>query len=288
MSGGGRRRLDFGFSPCPNDTFAFHAAVHGELPELRGLQLIPHLADIEELNRRAVGDDPLPVTKLSVGALARVCHRYAVLPAGAALGRGVGPLVVGRHEVPNRDGVPALRGRVAIPGVGTTAWLLLRLLLPCDGFEAVELRFDRILGAVERGDVDAGLIIHESRFTYADHGLEKLCDVGELWEARTGLPLPLGLIAARRDLEPGVHQALGRALRVSVERAFAEPAASRAWVREHSQEMSDAVCDRHIALYVNEFSVDLGEEGRAALTELLARGRAAGLLADGPAPFRER
>ncbi|MBK8977875.1 MAG: 1,4-dihydroxy-6-naphthoate synthase [Planctomycetes bacterium] len=280
--------LEFGFSPCPNDTFAFHALAHGDVRPPRGCTIRPCLADIEELNRRAAGPDPLPVTKLSIGALAAVADRYAALPAGAALGRGVGPLVVTRAGGRAPADLRALgRGsRVAIPGTRTTAFLLLRLFAPA-GFEPVELRFDRIMPAVAAGEVDAGLVIHESRFTYRDHGLVAIADVGELWERDTGLPLPLAVIAARRDLPRDVHDELGVALRESVEAAFADPARSRAFVRAHSQELSDAVCDAHIALYVNAWSIELGAEGRAAVDTLLARGRALGLLQAGPAPWRE-
>jgi 1,4-dihydroxy-6-naphthoate synthase len=280
-----RAPLRLGFSPCPNDTFAFHALVHG-LVDCEGLRFAPHLADIEELNRLACAAEPLAITKLSMGALAAVSDRYAALPAGAALGRGVGPLVVVRDAGCSISGLDELRDRrVAIPGVRTTAFLLLQLFAP-PGLEIIEMRFDRILGAVERGEVDAGLIIHESRFTYSDHGLRALVDVGELWEQDTGLPLPLAVIAARRDLGQAVHDAAGRALRRSVEFAFEHPERSRGYIRDHAQEMAETVCDRHIALYVNAFSVDLGAEGRAAVDALLERGRALGLLAQGPAPWR--
>jgi 1,4-dihydroxy-6-naphthoate synthase len=253
--------LTFGFSPCPNDTFAFHALVHGlvDVP----FPVRPVLLDIEELNRRS-HDGELDLTKLSFGALPAVSDRYAMLRSGAALGRGVGPLVVAREQL---DLAQAVSGRIAIPGQETTAFLLLRLLAPPDG-ELVELRYDRILGAVEHGEVDAGLIIHESRFTYAEHGLVKVADLGELWEARSGLPTPLAAICARRGLDEETRAAAESAIRASVEYAFAHPEASREYVRAHSQEMSDEVCDRHIALYVNEFSVDLGDEGLAAIERL--------------------
>jgi len=216
------------------------------------------LLDIEELNRRAHGGD-FDLTKLSFGAFGGV-DRYRLLRSGAALGRGVGPLVVAREK-------RAIAGaQIAIPGRETTAFLLLRLAEPDLG-DVVELRYDEILGAVERGDVDAGLIIHESRFTYADHGLVRIADLGEWWEGETGLPVPLAGICARADVD-GVEE-IEAAIRASVEYAFASPEASRAYVRAHSQELSDEVCDRHIALYVNEFSVDLGDEGITAIDRLL-------------------
>ena len=251
------RTLTFGFSPCPNDTFAFHALVHGLVDAPFGVE--PVLLDIEELNRRAHTGE-LDLTKLSVGAFAGVGERYRLLRSGAALGRGVGPLVVAREERPV-DGA-----RVAIPGYETTAFLLFRLAYPGHG-EIAELRYDRILDAVAGGDADAGLIIHESRFTYADHGLTRIADLGEWWEGETGLPVPLAGICARAGLEEA--DAAEAAIQASVEYAFAHPEASREYVRAHSQELSDEVCDRHIALYVNEFSVDLADEGLAAIERLV-------------------
>jgi 1,4-dihydroxy-6-naphthoate synthase len=259
--------LTFGFSPCPNDTFAFHALVHGLVDA--PFRVRPVLLDIEELNRRA-HEGAFDLTKLSFGAIPALEDRYAMLRSGAALGRGVGPLVVARTPRALDD---AVAGRIAIPGRETTAFLLLRLLAGPLG-EVVELRYDEILGAVERGDVDAGLIIHESRFTYADHGLVQVADLGELWEAQSGLPIPLAAICARRDLDEATRGAAEAAIRASVEYAFAHPEASREYVRAHSQEMSDEVCDKHIALYVNEFSVDLGDDGLAAIDALTARAAA--------------
>ena len=255
------RELTFGFSPCPNDTFAFHALVHGlvEAP----FRVRPVLLDIEELNRRA-HDGAFDLTKLSVGAFAGVGGRYRLLRSGAALGHGVGPLVVARTAM-TLDA--AVQGRVAIPGRETTAFRLLRLAAPALG-EVVELRYDRILPAVRAGEVDAGLIIHESRFTYQDHGLAKVVDLGDWWEGETGLPVPLAGICARADLDPALAQAAERAIRASVAHAFAHPDESRAYVRAHAQEMADAVCDAHIRLYVNEHSLDVGDDGLQAIARL--------------------
>ncbi|HZT84124.1 MAG TPA: 1,4-dihydroxy-6-naphthoate synthase [Gaiellaceae bacterium] len=260
--------LRFGFTPCPNDAFAFHALVHGLVPA--PFEVEPVLLDIEELNRRAATAE-LELTKLSFGAAAAAGDRYRLLRSGAALGRGVGPLVVAREAGSLAE---VAGGRIAVPGRETTAFLLLRLAAPALG-EAVELRYDRILDAVAAGEVDAGLIIHESRFTYAERGLVSVADLGEWWEGETGLPVPLAGIFARGDLDPGLVDEAESALRASVEYAFAHPAASRAYVRSLSQEMSEEICAAHIALYVNEHSVDIGAEGLAAVDRLLGRATAA-------------
>ncbi len=259
------RTLTFGFSPCPNDTFAFHALVHGLLDV--PIRVQPVLLDIEELNRRA-HEGAFDLTKLSVGAFAAVGDRYRLLRSGAALGHGVGPLVVARTAVSLPD---AMCGRVAIPGRETTAFRLLQLAAPPIG-EVVEMRYDRILQAVASGVVDAGLIIHESRFTYADHGLVQVADLGAWWEGDTGLPVPLAGICARHDLDDDTARLAEQAIRASVQYAFDHPSASRAYVRAHAQEMSDAVCDAHIALYVNALSLDVGEEGLRAITRLVREG----------------
>ncbi|MES2179001.1 MAG: 1,4-dihydroxy-6-naphthoate synthase [Gemmatimonadota bacterium] len=255
------RELTFGYSPCPNDTFAFHALTFGlvEAP----FRIKPVLLDIEELNRRAHHAE-FDLTKLSVGAFAAVGNRYRLLRSGAALGEGVGPLVVTRTPMSLAD---AVRGRIAIPGRETTAFSLLRLAAPGLG-HVVELRYDRILSAVRDGDVDAGLIIHESRFTYAEHGLSKAADLGEWWTAETGLPVPLAGICARGDLDADTLLAAERAIRASVQYAFDHPEASAGYVRANAQEMSETVQAQHIALYVNAFSLDIGDEGLQAIERL--------------------
>ena len=256
------RELTFGFSPCPNDTFAFHALAHGRVDA--PFRVRPVMLDIEELNQRARGGE-LDLTKLSFGAFPAVGDRYRLLRSGAALGRGVGPLVVARRPMSLAE---ATAGRVAIPGRDTTAFRLLRLAAPHLG-EVVDVRYDRILSAVVDGQVDAGLIIHESRFTFADHGLVKIVDLGDWWEGETGLPVPLAGICARADLDADIVLAAERAIRASVEHAFAHPAESREWIRAHAQEMSDEVCDAHIRLYVNEYSIDLGDDGMRAVARLI-------------------
>lgn len=255
--------LSFGYSPCPNDTFAFHALSHGlvDMP----FRVRPVLLDIEELNRRARTGE-FDLTKLSVGAFAEVGDRYRLLRSGAALGHGVGPLVVARSAQSLEE---ARRGRVAIPGRATTAYRLLRLAVPDLG-DVVEMRYDRILDAVAAGEVNAGLVIHESRFTYEQHGLVRIADLGDWWEQDTGLPVPLAGICARHDLGDALTAAAERAIRTSVQYAFDHPSASRAYVRAHAQEMSDTVCDAHIALYVNAHSLDLGDDGHRAIERLVA------------------
>lgn len=262
--------LTFGFSPCPNDTFAFHALVHGLVDE--PVRVEPVMEDIEALNRRA-HDGDLQVTKLSFGALAQLDGSYVPLRAGAALGHGVGPLVVAHAG--GRDLASVADGSIAIPGRDTTAYLLLRLALgeALEGARVVELRYDEILGAVERGDVDAGLIIHESRFTYADHGLHLVADLGEWWHDTTEMPVPLAAICVRRDVDPQLRATIERALRASVEHAFAHPDASAEWVARHAQELAPEVRRQHIDLYVNEHSIDLGEDGLEAIETLLAAAR---------------
>jgi 1,4-dihydroxy-6-naphthoate synthase len=255
------RELTFGYSPCPNDTFAFHALAHGlvEAP----FRIRPVLLDIEELNRRA-RDGAFDLTKLSVGAFAGIGDRDRLLRSGAALGVGVGPLVVARAPMALPD---AIRGRVAIPGRDTTAYRLLRLAAPALS-DVVEMRYDRILRAVADGEVDAGLIIHESRFTYQDHGLVQVIDLGDWWQQETGLPVPLAGICARADLDDATVAAAERAIRASVQHAFDHPEASRAYVQAHAQEMAEDVQAQHIALYVNAFSLDVGEEGLRAIERL--------------------
>lgn len=240
-----RPALDFGFSSCPNDTFAFHALVHGAVP---GPAVVPFIDDVEALNARAeLGH--AEVTKISIAAYPRIRSRYALLRAGGAAGFGVGPIVVARSA---RD----VGGRVAIPGERTTAALLLRLL---GTFETVPMRFDQIEAAVLRGDVDCGVLIHEGRFTYQGKGLTLVADLGSVWEQRMQCPLPLAAIAIRRDLVATMAASIDAALRASVEYAFAHPEASQAYVAAHAQEMSPDVVRRHIELYVNRYTVELDE-----------------------------
>jgi 1,4-dihydroxy-6-naphthoate synthase len=254
-----RAALSFALSPCPNDTFALHALVHGLVG---GPPVEPRLDDIEALNARAERG-AAEATKISVAAYGRVRDRYLLLRAGGAAGFGVGPIVVARRA---RD----VGGRVAIPGERTTAALLLRLL---GRFETVAMRFDHIEDAVLSGAADCGVLIHEGRFTYRGRGLVLLRDLGEVWEERMRCPLPLGAIALRRDLAP-VAGELDAAIGRSVEHAWARPADSREYVRAHAREMDPAIVERHIRLYVNEYTRSLDE---AAVERLLAFAAAEGL-----------
>jgi 1,4-dihydroxy-6-naphthoate synthase len=240
-----RAPLNFAFSSCPNDTFAFHALVHGLVP---GPRVVPHLDDVEALNGRAERGEA-EVTKISIAAYPRIRDRYALLRAGGAAGFGVGPIVVARSP-------GSIGGRVAVPGARTTAALLLRLL---GRFTTVPMRFDQIESAVLRGGVDCGVLIHEGRFTYQAKGLVLLEDLGALWETRMKCPLSLAALAIRRDLVDAHGAEIDRALRASVEYAFKHPNASRAYVREHAQEMDPAVAAQHIKLYVNEYTLALDE-----------------------------
>lgn len=274
-----QRALGIGFSSCPNDTFMFHALVHGQV-RVPHVTFDVHMDDIEALNRRALGETSaprLPITKISASALAFVADDYVVLRAGAALGRGVGPLVVAHPERGPRA-LGELSGKhIAVPGLRTTAYLLLSLFAP-QGLRVTAMRFDQIMPRVASGEFDAGLIIHESRFTYEKEGLAAIADVGALWESATELPLPLGLIVAKRDLGPALLLELERGVADSARYALANPEDSKAYVRAHAQEMDEEVCARHIGLYVNQHSVEMGDQGAQAVETLLARGAEVGLL----------
>ncbi len=254
-------RLTLNISPCPNDTFMFDALVNGRI-DTRGLTFDVRYADIEELNRTAM-QGGVDVSKISCAALPQVYDRYALLDSGSALGHGNGPLLVARPGVD----VHLPGTRVVVPGFNTTANLLLRRIFP--GLADQEsLIFSRIARSVAAGVFDAGVLIHEGRFTYQDHGLVLVADLGAEWEAATGLPLPLGAIVASRALPEDVSTTVGELLRESIAYAFAHPEASREYVKSHAQEMDDSVIDSHIALFVNDYSLSLGDEGRRAVKEL--------------------
>jgi len=266
-----QQTIDLAFSPCPNDTFMFHALLHGCI-DSGGLKFIPHIHDVETLNRDA-GDGRFQVTKLSFFAYLALKERYRLLDAGAALGFGCGPLLVAR--TPDLD--PA-KARIAIPGRYTTAHLLLRLWAG-DIAEVVETRFDHILPGIQSGEFDGGLIIHEGRFIYSSYNCAKIIDLGEWWEKETGLPIPLGCIAARRDeATRPLHGKIENLLRQSIEYASENRAASKSYIKAHAQEMDDSVIDAHIHLYVNDFSLSLGPRGREAIETLEEMARCRNIL----------
>jgi 1,4-dihydroxy-6-naphthoate synthase len=255
-------KLTLGISPCPNDTFIFDALVNGRIAagDLR-FEVVHE--DVQTLNQWALAGR-LDVTKLSYGVLPEVTGRYALLESGGALGRGVGPLLVAR---PGTAFDPA-RSTVAIPGQQTTAHLLFSLVHPGAARKRFMV-FSEIEAAVARGEVDAGVIIHESRFTYAARGLVKLLDLGEAWEQRTGAPIPLGGIVARRSLGGQTLRRLDALIRASVEAARAGGGGLSPYVKRHAQELEESVMRQHIDLYVNQHSVALGPEGRRAVETLL-------------------
>jgi 1,4-dihydroxy-6-naphthoate synthase len=266
------QKLSIGFSPCPNDTFIFDAMIHQRI-DTEGLELEVLMADVEELNQRAARTD-LDITKLSYHAFAYLTNAYQLLNAGSALGNNCGPLLIARKDIP-LDQVKDLH--IAIPGKLTTAHFLLNLAFP-QVKQKTEMLFSDIEQAVLDGKVDAGLIIHENRFTYAEKGLIKLLDLGEFWENSTQMPIPLGGIVVRRALSDELKQKVDRVIRRSVEYAWAHPAASRAFVAQHAQEMNLQVRQQHIDLYVNQFSADLGEKGRSAVNLLFEKAQEKGLI----------
>ena len=261
-------RLSLCFSPCPNDTFIFDAMVHHKI-DTEGLEFDIRLEDVETLNRLVLSGQP-DISKISYGLLPLVLPDYRVLNAGSALGRGVGPLVV--SAVPLSESDAELKdSTVVLPGTHTTAHMLFSLAFPY-AKKKIFLPFHEIENAVLNGVADAGVIIHENRFTYADKGLIKLADLGEIWETNTGQPIPLGGIVMRRELDPELLEKTDRVIRRSLEYAFAHYPALPDYVKEHAQEMDESVMRKHIDLYVNEFSLSLGKEGRAAVWKMLEIG----------------
>ena len=264
--------LSIGFSPCPNDTFIFHGLVKGLVDDSPAFTE-PVLTDVETLNEWALAAR-LDVSKLSFHALGHVLDDYVLLRAGGALGRGCGPLLVSRAD---RADMPIAEMTVAIPGRLTTAAMLLRLFAPsCRRF--VAMRFDGIMGAIADGQVDGGVIIHESRFTYRRHGLVCRQDLGSWWEEMTGYPIPLGGIVARRSLGRKKILRIEEAIRASVRLAFQYPETCRDYIKKHAQELDDQVVHDHIHLYVNKFTEDLGAEGVKAVAEFLRLGEDSGLF----------
>lgn len=273
--------MKIAFSPCPNDTFVFHAWVHGLIPGAPELDV--SYADIDITNHWAAEDREHDILKISYAALPWVLDEYALLPCGGALGRGCGPLVLTADKLTDgktADSPAALSGRrVAVPSERSTAYLLFRLWaaqnVPGGLGEIVVMPFDQIMPAVRDGVIDAGLVIHEARFTYPSYGLKLMTDLGSWWESDTNLPIPLGAIVARRSLDLA---SISSWIRSSVEYAWEHPGESRDYVLRHAQEMDPDVADAHIDLYVNPFTAELGEDGYAAISALLNRAADEGLV----------
>ncbi|HEY0897753.1 MAG TPA: 1,4-dihydroxy-6-naphthoate synthase [Sphingobacteriaceae bacterium] len=269
-------KLTLGFSPCPNDTFIFDALIHQKI-DTEGLEFEVLFDDVETLNQKALKGEQ-DITKLSFHAYAYVLENYVLLDAGSALGFGVGPMLISRHET----SVAALRERAAdltvgIPGKLTTANFLLGIALP-ELTNKQEMVFSDIEKSLLEDKIDLGLIIHENRFTYQDKGLKKVIDLGDFWEKETGSAIPLGGIMIRRSLPEELKHKVNRLIRKSVEFAFADPKSGIEFIREHAQEMSEEVMYKHIDLYVNKYSVNLGTEGRKAVQAMFDRALRAGVI----------
>lgn len=266
------QHISLGYSPCPNDTFIFYGLVHNKVP---CPEIIFHeqLEDVETLNRLALNEQ-LDLTKISYHAFGHLRRQYVLLHSGGALGRGCGPLVIAPEEIT----MAKLRGKkIAIPGQLTTANLLLQLY--GDGYEdLLILPFEKIMTAVQKGEAAAGVIIHESRFTYQQSGLKQVLDLGQWWEKDSGCPIPLGGILARRSLGTPLINKIDAALRQSVHYAYAHPDEPRHYIKKYAQELEDEVIRSHIGLYVNDFSIDLGQEGITAITTLFQRAEDRGLI----------
>lgn len=252
------KKLTIGFSPCPNDTFIFDALIHGKI-DTEGLEFEVHMADVEELNQMAFRGE-LDITKLSYHAFLHILEEYVMMDSGSALGNNCGPLLIKNAGAEN----PIKTDLIAIPGKYTTANFLLNYAFP-DLQNKQELLFSDIESAIKSKEVSSGIIIHENRFTYADRGFEKVKDLGEHWEESTGMAIPLGGIAIKRNLDKALQEKVQRLIRKSLEFAFENPAESLGFVHQHAQEMDAEVMQKHINLYVNEYSLSLGEKGKAAI-----------------------
>ena len=262
-------KLTLGFSPCPNDTFIFDALIHGKI-DTEGLSFDVSFDDVETLNQKALNGE-LDITKLSFHAFAYVANQYALLNAGSALGFGVGPLLICKKENVDRI-ISNLKSqisnlKIAIPGKYTTANFLLGVAYP-QLRDKREMLFSEIENALLNDEIDLGLIIHENRFTYQDKGLYKIMDLGQFWEELTNCAIPLGGIVINRSLPIEIQQKVNRLLKKSVEYAFANPKSSVDFIKQHAQEMDDAVMYKHIELYVNQYAIELGTEGKKAINTL--------------------
>ena len=266
--------LHLGFSPCPNDTFIFDAMLHGKI-DTEGITFIPVIEDVETLNQKALQQE-LAITKLSYHAFAHLVDKYILLDAGSALGFGVGPLLISKNKIENiEDKIANLK--IGIPGKLTTANFLLNIAFP-QAKQKVELVFSEIENALIKEEIDLGLIIHENRFTYAAKGLHKVIDLGSFWEQKTGSAIPLGGIVMSRTYDKQTLDKVNRIMASSVEFAMKNPLSSAAFVKQHAQEMEESVMVKHIQLYVNKYSLNLGVEGRKAVSTLLDSAVAQGLI----------
>ena len=270
-------KLTLGFSPCPNDTFIFDALIHRKI-DTEGIEFEVFFEDVETLNQKAF-QQKLDITKLSFHAYAYVTDNYVLLNSGSALGFGVGPLLISKNEIANPFSEME-NLRIGIPGKFTTANFLLNLAYP-EALKKTEMKFSEIENALSNNQIDVGLIIHENRFTYLEKGFKKIRDLGEFWEELTSCPIPLGGIMIRRNLAEDIKQTVNRVIRRSVEFAFENPKSGIDFIKLHAQEMSENVMYKHIELYVNKYSVDLGEEGQNAVSVFF---QAAATMQDIPKP----
>jgi 1,4-dihydroxy-6-naphthoate synthase len=252
-------KLTLGFSSCPNDTFIFDAMVHGRI-DTEGLEFDFFLTDVEELNRKAINSE-VDITKISYHAYAYVAQNYLILDAGSALGHRNGPLLISKRIM---DPSELTGARIAIPGKYTTANLLFSMAWP-DAVNKTEYVFSSIEEALFKGEVDAGLIIHETRFTYYRRGLYKIADMGEYWENLTGLPIPLGAIVIKKDIHEDIAMKVNRIVRRSLEYAYYDSFASYDFVSRNAKEMDSTIMNNHIKLYVNDYTIDLGKNGKEAI-----------------------
>jgi 1,4-dihydroxy-6-naphthoate synthase len=270
-----KRLITVGHSPDPDDAFMFYALAHGKI-DTGDLAFRHELQDIETLNRRAMRGE-LEVTAVSIHAYAYVLDKYALLPSGCSMGDKYGPMVVAKKPLQLKD---LKKARIAVPGTLTTAFLALRLVLP-EGFTHDVVPFDRIIDAVAKGEYDAGLIIHEGQLTYQKQGLHLVLDLGVWWQEKTGLPLPLGGNAVRRDLGPETIRQISRLLKVSIRYSLDNRAEALTYALKYARDMDRELADKFVAMYVNEWTLDYGPRGRAAVAKLLEEGHRAGII---PAP----
>ena len=269
------KKLSLGFSPCPNDTFIFDALIHHKI-DTEGLEFDVFFDDVETLNRKAL-QGKLDITKLSFHAFAHVIDKYVLLDAGSALGFGVGPLLISKTAYTPEEVKSQPSLSVGIPGNYTTANFLLGIAFP-----ELQHKQELVSSAIEESllnqELDLGVIIHENRFTYAQKGLHKIMDLGDYWEQQTGMPIPLGGIMMKRNIDIETQRTVNRLIRKSVEFAFENPEASNDFVRQHAQELDESVRKQHIDLYVNQYSIDLGDLGKKAIRVLFEKGHSAGLI----------